>query len=340
MKKTGKIIVLAFPDTFVTHSNEWICKFLPLVGLGTKEYIKAGHAALVLVENETAKLQYFDFGRYATPDGFGRVRGAVTDAELEVPFPASFTTDGSLSNLNEILVWLDAHPNKTHGEGRLLASVCDFIDFDKAQNFIQNLHERGSVPYGAFEKGGSNCARFVTDTIITATSEQKIIKALNFNKKFTPSTVGNVEKAALSNDVYQVVAGNVQLFKGTAFKENLRNYFSRKKVDELILELNHASVIPATAQKLSGIGSNAWFELTSEDRLPLHHLRVRRYNDLGKIDFDGVFVSEIFDTNQSFQFTYDSHCDFCHVYQASKKIKLTKVATFASFSLSRKMHSA
>ncbi len=50
---TGKLIVLAFPDTFVTVTNEWLCKFLPLVGLGTKEYIKAGHAALVLVENKT-----------------------------------------------------------------------------------------------------------------------------------------------------------------------------------------------------------------------------------------------------------------------------------------------
>jgi hypothetical protein len=340
VRNNGKIIVLAFPDTFVTHSNEWICKLLPLVGLGTKAYIKAGHAAMILVENETGNMQYFDFGRYVTPDGYGRVRGAITDVELEIPFAASISKNGGLTNLDKILIWLDAHPQKTHGEGRLLASVCDFIDFEKAQDFIQNLQKRGSVPYGAFEKSGSNCARFVTDTILTATSEQKIIKALNFNKKFTPSTVGNVEKAALSNDVYQIVNGDVQLFKGTAFKENLKNYFSRKKVNELILVLNYTNTIPSTAQKLSGIGSNAWFELTSEERLPLHHFRIRRYNDLGNVDFDGVFVSEVFDTNMSFQFTYDSHCDFCHVLQDSKKIKLKKVATFASFSLSRTMHSA
>ena len=55
MKNSGQIIVMAFPDTFVKMSEEFICKVLPLVGLGTREYIKAGHAALVLVHNETEK---------------------------------------------------------------------------------------------------------------------------------------------------------------------------------------------------------------------------------------------------------------------------------------------
>ena len=53
MKYTGKIIVLAFPDTFVRMSDEFMCKVLPLLGIGTRTHVKAGHAALVLVENET-----------------------------------------------------------------------------------------------------------------------------------------------------------------------------------------------------------------------------------------------------------------------------------------------
>ncbi len=98
MKYTGKIIVLAFPDTFVKMSTEFICKMLPLVGLGTREYIKAGHAALALIENETGKSRYFDFGRYVTPPGHGRVRGANTDAELIIPFEAEIDTDENLLN--------------------------------------------------------------------------------------------------------------------------------------------------------------------------------------------------------------------------------------------------
>ncbi|MDE0599678.1 MAG: hypothetical protein OSB51_10935, partial [Dokdonia donghaensis] len=100
MKNTGKIIVLAFPDTFVKMSDELMCKILPLVGLGTRTHIKAGHAALVLIENETGVAQYFDFGRYITPPGKGRVRGALTDVELVVPVKAQIKNH-QLINLNE-----------------------------------------------------------------------------------------------------------------------------------------------------------------------------------------------------------------------------------------------
>ncbi len=101
---TGKLIVLAFPDTFVTVTDEWFCKFLPLVGLGTREYIKAGHAALILVENKTGNAAYYDFGRYVTPEGLGRVRGANTDAELTLPFKANIK-QGRIENLSDFLFY-------------------------------------------------------------------------------------------------------------------------------------------------------------------------------------------------------------------------------------------
>jgi len=124
------------------------------------------------------------------------VRGANTDAELEIPFAAQINKQGALLNHAEFALWLDANPQRTHGEGRLLTSVCDAVDYQKANLFIENLQAEGSIPYSAFGKNGSNCARFVTDTILAATEDKLIVKALLFNKKFTPSTVGNVEKAA------------------------------------------------------------------------------------------------------------------------------------------------
>ena len=104
MKYTGKIIVLAYPDTFVTMSNEFICKLLPLVGIGTWEYMKAGHAALILIENETGSARYFDFGRYVTPEGLGRVRGVNTDVEVAIPFLADISEENKLNNLNQFFV--------------------------------------------------------------------------------------------------------------------------------------------------------------------------------------------------------------------------------------------
>ena len=338
MKATGKIIVCAYPDTFVKVSTEWVCKLLPLLGLGTREYIKAGHAALVLIENATGKARYFDFGRYVTPEGHGRVRGENTDAELHFPIEAKISSNGELQNIAEMLNWLEGNPLKTHGQGRLLASVCDAIDFDTAYNFIISLQQQGSIPYGAFNKTGSNCSRFVTDTILTATSDKSIIKALNFNKKFTPSTVGNVEKAAVLNEVYEILNGKIRIFDGSALRENLKNYFHKKKPSS---DTQKIFKLPPSAQKLVGTGSNAWFEIL-EEKLPKDHFRIRRYNDISEIDFDGIYrASEKFDASETYVFTYDSHCGYCHVVQKEKKIKFEVVNTYTDFLNSwRKVHSA
>ncbi|MEZ4858661.1 MAG: DUF6695 family protein [Flavobacteriaceae bacterium] len=335
MKITGKIVVLAYPDTFVKMSDEWICKFLPLVGLGTKEYIKAGHAAQVLIENKTGNAFYYDFGRYITPKGYGRARSVKTDAELEIPFLMKLDSENTITNLEDLLLWLEAHPEKTHGEGRLLASVCNFIDFDKAKNFVDSLQNRGSIPYKAFAKKGSNCARFVTDTILASTSEKKIKKALNFNKKFTPSGIGNVEKAGFGN-IFEIFNGEIKPFEGSALKENLKNYFHKKDPSAVGTSPNLGEKnyhVPQNFQKLEGMGSSAYFELIKMEALPQYHFRIKRYNERLEEDFDGVYFSKEFEASKPFQFTYDSHCAFCHVIQEEKKLMLKAITPFQNFKI-------
>lgn len=334
MKQDSKIVVLAYPDTFVTMSKEWICRILPLVGLGTQQYIKAGHAALVLIDGSTGHAQYFDFGRYITAQGIGRVRSARTDAELEIPFRMQLQ-EGNIQNLEQLLLWLDAHPDKTHGSGRLLASVCNGVDHSRALEYILALQEREEVPYGAFKAAGSNCSRFVADTILASVSDRAVIRALRNNKRFTPSTVGNVEKAG-SGQIYQVLEQQIQLFKGSALKENLVNYFDKRPKG---LQQKDFPAVP-NAQKLSGTGSGAWFQWVKA--LPGHSglHRIRRYNDAGILDYDGVYHSEAFDPGQPFNFTYQSHCLFCHVVQNGKKIKLRGMGSWDAFNSSQKMRSA
>lgn len=337
MKYTGKIIALAFPDTYVKGSTELICKFLPYVGLGTKQYIKAGHAALLLIENKTGSVRYFDFGRYITPLGQGRVRSAETDAELLMDFKAIIDDKGALENIDEMLRWLDSSPRKTRGSGRLLASVCDTINFEKAETFILNLQERGSIPYGVFEKEGSNCSRLVAESLLEATDATHIIKRLKFNKLFTPSTVGNVEIAATNGVVYEVFDGEIKHFKGTALKENLTNYFDKKNIP--VLGPQPKLIIPEHWHVLKGIGSTAYFEVVPCE-LPKHHYRIKRFNEFLDLDFDGVYVSSDFNAKATYTVTYDSHCKFCHVLQGNKKIKMNCVGDFSMFSSSKKVHSA
>lgn len=318
MNYNGKIIVLAFPDTFVKMSDELMCKLLPLVGLGTRTHIKAGHAALILIENKTGEAQYFDFGRYITPKGKGRVRGASTDVELEVPIKA-LVKDNKLENLNELLLWLDAHPEKTHGSGRLVASVCESINYEKALAYIQGLQSQGSVPYKAFGKVGSNCARFVTETILASTQESTIIKYLKRNKRFTPSTIGNVEKSASTDGVYQVYNGKVELYNSSALRENLINYF-----DKRMPENNHSAAekltVPEGSQLLDGIGSSAWFYLS-----PISETEgiVRRFTEFGELDFEGkTTLPKGFLPTNTYKFVYDSNCSYCTVEQSGSRFRL------------------
>jgi len=334
MIATGKIVVLAYPDTFVTMSKEWICKLLPLVGLGTQEYIKAGHAALVLIDDRSGKAQYFDFGRYITASGYGRVRSASTDAELEIPFKLN-TVDGQLQNLDRLLLWLEAHPEKTHGAGRLLASVCDGIDHERALAYMLALQKRDEVPYGGFVKNGSNCSRFVADTILEATADPLIIKGLKFNKRFTPSTVGNVEKAA-SGTIYQVLDQQINPFASSAFRENLKNYFHRKPKNQEVAQ----EVEVPNAQRLDGIGCGAWFEWIGPVESASFYYRIKRYNDDGVLDYDGVYHSDRIDPNLPFTFTHQSHCGHCHIIQNGDKIRLEGAGSWARFNSSRKVRSA
>lgn len=311
MKYNGKIIVLAFPDTFVKMSDELMCKLLPLVGLGTRTHIKAGHAALVLIENATGHAMYYDFGRYVTPEGLGRVRGASTDAELEIPFKAAIKKN-TLENLEEFLLWLDAHPEKTHGSGRLVASLNESVNYEKALAYIENLQSQGSIPYKAFGNLGSNCARFVTETILSSTEEKHVIKRLNHNKKFTPSTVGNVEKSA-SNEVFQVENGIISEYSSTALRENLTNYFDKKIPNSYLQEDKKEIVLPKEAQLLTGIGSSAWFHLEKENDT---HVVITRFTEKGIPDCKGVSsIPDGFILEEEYAFVYDSNCAFCTIKQ-------------------------
>jgi len=314
VKYNGKIIVLAFPDTFVKMSDELMCKILPLVGLGTRTHIKAGHAALVLVENATGNAFYYDFGRYITPEGSGRVRGANTDAELEIPFKAAITND-VFENLDKFLLWLDANPEKTHGSGRLVASVNEHVYFEKAHEYILTLQAQGSIPYRAFGTLGSNCARFVTETILSSTEEKHIIKALKHNKKFTPSTVGNVEKSA-SNKVYQVYNGVISDYNSTALRENLTNYFDKKVPESYFYDGKDDIKIPKGAQFLKGIGSSAWFSLEQETK---DHVMITRYTEQGTPDRRGIAqIPEGFDPSKSYSFVYARNCASLTTKQTEK----------------------
>ncbi|OUR94446.1 hypothetical protein A9Q87_02060 [Flavobacteriales bacterium 34_180_T64] len=319
MKNNAIILTLAYPDTIVMISDEWYLTYLRFLGVGKKNYIRAGHAALVLINKVTGILEYYDFGRYISPQSNGRVRGKDTDHELEISIVAEINDD-RIDNLEDILKFLATNPKLTHGEGKLIASVCNHVNYEKASAFIDELQEQYFIKYAAFKKETINCSRFVTEALIASTTNASIKRKLVKSKWFTPSTVGNVILSDTENYAYSVSdEGVISKFEGSKHTENLRCFLDRLKSHEPNLNGNlypkPIEGVHSNAQWLSGIGAGAWFEL--HDINHNNEYRFRRISPYGNIDVDGVFViAELgFDITKDYQFIQNSNCNFLHVKQ-------------------------
>lgn len=322
MNNTGIILTLAYPDTIVMVSKEWFSPFLRFLGVGKKNYVRAGHAALVLIDKATGVLEYHDFGRYITPEPYGRVRGSDTDAELRFPIKAQINGE-TISNLNDILRFLATHPKLTHGDGKLVASVCNAIDYKKARAHIAMIQNKHFIRYAAFIKEACNCARFVTDAIIASVTDISIKKKLIKSNWFTPSTIGNVVLSNTGEHVFEVSEiGVISEFKGSQMSENKRCLLDKLK--------NHIPTFEGTqlpkpvenlhnkAQWLSGIAAGAWFEL--------HHIGhdleylFKRISPHGNIDVEDTFSVDdaSFNYHLEYDFVHYSNCNFFHIQQNGK----------------------
>ncbi|MDD7886636.1 DUF6695 family protein [Flavivirga sp. 57AJ16] len=328
MDNTGIILTLAYPDTIVMVSEEWFSPYLRFLGVGKKNYVRAGHAALVLIDKKTGVLEYHDFGRYITPEPNGRVRGRDTDNELDFPIKAVIENN-TIKNLNDILKFLGTHPKLTHGEGKLVASVCDVVDYKKARTHITKMQKRGFIYYAAFKKNACNCARFVTDSLIASVVDPKIKKKLERSKWFTPSTVGNVLLANTKNHAFEVSeTGVVSEFKGSQKSENIRCFLDKLKAHQPsfvgTLEPKPVEGLHEKAQWLSGIAAGAWFELHYSGHDTEYHFK--RISPYGNTDVHDTFVVEddAFDYDLGFEFIHYSNCKFFHIKQNGRVFRFER----------------
>jgi hypothetical protein len=329
---TGIILVLAYPETIVMVADEWYSSLLKYLGIGCKNYVRAGHAALVLIEKSRGDLEYHDFGRYITKDSNGRVRGAKYDGELKFPLKAKIVGN-RVCNLEEILVFLSENPNLTHGDGKLIASVCDQIDYSKAKSQIQKMQRHVGIPYAAFYKKGTNCARFVTTTLIASVTNSLIKKKLISSQRFTPSTVGNVVLADTNNKVFSVNEGVIADFDSSVYKENIKCFLDRLSnyKPDLIgkVEPKRIEGLHENAKWLSGIAAGAWYEFTLSNKLGDNEYRFRRISPKGNIDIDAVFVSNnSFSINRDYEILHNSNCFYCTIKQDDKILQLGYLRDF------------
>ncbi len=319
MNNSGLIIVLAYPDTIVRLADEWYSFILRFLGIGKKNYIRAGHAALVLIDKDTEILEYYDFGRYITAQSTGRVRGKDTDHELDFLIKPQIV-DGKIKNIEELLTFFAMHPKLIHGKGKLVASVCDVIDYQKAKDYISMMQKRHFIRYGIFNKNATNCSRFVTSALIASVTDENIKKQLIKVTRFTPSTVANVVIANTGNCVYEVSdKGEISKFKSSVRKEITRCFLDRLKTYEPTLIGNQHPIaiegVHENAQWLGGVGAGAWFELHETDNETEYNYR--KIAPCGSINVNDVFVVNdvAFNYKEDFNFVHYSNCKFFHIKQ-------------------------
>lgn len=327
-KPDGIIIILSYPDTVVRPAyGEFSSKIWPLFGVGGKHAVQAGHAAFLLIKKDSSEIEYFDFGRYITSFGKGRVRSKETDPELYIPVNAKFEK-GTLSNLKEILLWVEKHPEKSHGEGRLIATINFEISFSKAKKSIELRINQKEIPYGAFIKGGTNCARFVTDTIIASSTDKKIRSLLKKSNLFTPSPIGNVIKGTSTDEIYEVHHQKITFYKNRSILKEYKDFFQNKFESEPNLigtELPNKEIFELkNGTWLGGIGSGAWF--TIEEKLEEKYFKIERYTSSGIKDFEGLFTitDTAFNHLKDYQFIYPTSCKEVFILQKNKTFRFQK----------------
>ncbi len=329
VNNTAFIIPFAFPDTIVRVSNEWYIKHIHYLGVGKKDYLKAGHAAFILIEKETGLIEYFDFGRYITPEPYGRVRSAITDNELTINFKAEIKND-AIVNLEAILIFFATKSKLTHGQGRLITTVCSEVNYIKAKEFIANIQANYLVPYSAFKKNATNCARFVTDVLLASLQNNILIKKLNKTKLFTPSPIGNVLAVSSATKVFEVSnSGDISIFKNKKSKEIISCFFdpikSYKSNFQGNLEPKIVNGLSKKAQWLSGIGSGAWFELFETEIKD--EFIFKRTSGFGTVDVLAVFKVDnaSFDINKTYKFNYHSNCSGLLIHQNNRCFKFVSL---------------
>lgn len=331
-KDTGTLIVIAFPQEVVRSTEAFYSKLLPLIGMGIQGYIRAGHASMVIIEDGSDIFEYFDLGRYISPEGYARVRGANTDPELAIDIKAKWN-NGKIDNLDHLFRWLYDHPEKTRGYGDLYASISENVNYERVKEYIKTMQDQNIIRYGPFDRKGSNCARFVSDAMLNGILDrgiQKKIKALYY---ITPSVLGNVN-AANSHEYYYITnedsvytstkkLGPIQR-KMIADRGKGKGYelFDDSYVGT-IKQPTHIN-INSNWQWLGGRGYGAWYAIEKADCS--NQYEVSQYCVDGELMFKALYETEKeINLNEAYLIDYPSHYMQITLKIENEKVVLLRV---------------
>ncbi|MFT5723740.1 MAG: hypothetical protein ACI9JN_000857 [Bacteroidia bacterium] len=194
-KRNGYVIACAWPETRCKQAGSWYDKLMDHLGFSRDGYYQVGHAALILIDKDTSHCEFYDFGRYHAPKGYGRVRNLKHDHELTIHTKAVFQ-NGVLINTKAILEELFSNKSG-HGAGPLFGSHTE-INYHKTKSKIKSMIEKEFIDYGPFVQSGTNCSRFVNTAIRAGKPKRDEHALLKFPLTISPTPMWNLR--ALQND--------------------------------------------------------------------------------------------------------------------------------------------
>ena len=310
-RHSGFAIAIAWPETLCKQPGSWYDSLAGKLGVSRNHYYRAGHAALVLVDSDTGRCHYFDFGRYHAPYQHGRVRSGETDPGLAIRVRARISAEGMrIENFREIMTGLQ-HNSEYHGDGTLYASYCK-VNFDKAYEKAIEMQAYSPIAYGPFVYGGSNCSRFVNTCILAGNPDLQHRVRLRLLVPLTPTPMNNVN--SLTNKI-EIPHLREEL---TTFPQPVKE---KQILQSTLPEPVRPQSLPGNAQWLSGEGAGSWFAIEKAGG----NFLVRRFSPKGDLECENIFSlvrKGSFDIDKPYSFEHISHCSKVCLNQGGKYFDL------------------
>ena len=322
------IITMAYPQEIVRTTPASYSKILPYIGIGIKGFIRAGHACYIIIKKNDENLEFFDCGRYIAPVGWARIRSYATDPKTIMEVKAKWV-DGELTNLEEILKWVYAHPDNSGGYGDLYASLCLNANYETNIAYVKKMQSTGIVKYGPFVSYGSNCSRFVTDALLNSVLDENIVNRIAKLYMITPSVLGNVAAANSFEEYYVVSEDGIRKSKENILLVQRRLLQDFGKGYEHLVDTQIGKLEEPKENKgnpawkwLGGIGYGAWYHIEECNDSPLSY-KVAQYNADGSLAYSTILKSEKkLDLSQDYSFDYPSQHNWVRLNFSGKIVDL------------------
>lgn len=329
-------IILTWPDATIRGDEKWMM-FFKKIGIVKNLNFKVGHTGIIIVNHRNGEMLFYDFGRYITPRGYGRARSSQSDPFLHIALKAKIE-DNKISNIAEIVDFLETLKPAMYGEGKLYFSIVEGINFKLAQAYGDHCVVEGSYPYGAFARNNNNCSRFITRMLLKSSSKYHFWHPINFPETIKASPISNLVNTATDRMIYSFTPNEgIKYFRMNRFQsirfliKQLGDNVDQKKADLLppdqligaMYYQHKPASIPKNARYLGGVGDGAWYHIEQNDE---SIFKIKRMTSDGKVEYTVTGKAETpISTHTTFKVTYDSHLLYTHVIAGNKKIRINHI---------------